>query len=182
MGRRDQRSRIAAEQIRLAAATPHRGRQDAPSWALQEDHLMQSFIVEAANRPGEMARVADSIAKRGINVEAFCVAYGNKGAAAFLAFDEKGVRSALDSEGFNYHETPVLTIWLEDKPGQLAWAAKQLGDAGVNIELLAPVEYGAGHKATIAIGVDKIDEAQRALSDHLTEWRIPEKVLASTIS
>jgi hypothetical protein len=182
MGRRDQRPKVAAEQIRPAAAAPHRGRQETPSRALQEDHLMQTFIVDAANRPGELARVADTIAKRGINVEAFCVGYGNKGAAAFLASDEKGVRSALDSEGFTYHETPVLTIWLEDKPGQLAWAAKRLGDAGVNIELFAPVEYGAGHKATIAIGVDKIDEAQRALSDHLTEWRIPEKALAAAMS
>jgi len=143
---------------------------------------MQTFIVEAANRPGELARVADTIAQRGINVEAFCLGYGTKGAAAFLAHDEKGVRSALDSEGFTYHQTPVLTIWLDDKPGQLAWAAKRLGDAGVNIELFAPVEYVAGQKATIAIGVDKIDEAQRALSDHLIEWRIPEKALVGTMS
>ena len=182
MGRRDQRQEVAVEQIRPAAAAPHRGRQEGPNWALQEDHLMQTFIVEAANRPGELARVTDTIARRGINVETFCVGYGTKGAAALLAYDEKGVRSALDSEGFTYHETPVLTVWLDDKPGQTAWAAKRLGDAGVNIELFAPVEYGAGHKATIAIGVDKIDEAQRALSDHLVEWRIPEKALAGSMS
>jgi hypothetical protein len=143
---------------------------------------MQTFIVEVPNRPGELARVTDAIAKNGINIEAFCVGYKNQGAAAFLAYDEKGVRTVLDSEGLTYHETPVLTIWLDDKPGQLAWAAKQLGDAGVNIEFCAPVEYGAGHKATIAIGVDKIDVAQRALSDHLTEWRIPEKALVGAMS
>jgi hypothetical protein len=182
MGRRDQRQKSRCRADPSSSSRPYRGRQEAPSWALQEDHLMQTFIVEAANRPGELARVADSIARRGINVEAFCLGYGNKGAAAFLAYDEKGVRTALDSEGFTYHETPVLTIWLEDKPGQVAWAAKRLGDAGVNIELFAPVEYGSGHKATIVIGVDKIDEAQRALSDHLTEWRVPEKALAGAMS
>jgi hypothetical protein len=143
---------------------------------------MQTFIVESVNRPGELARIADTIAKSGTNVEAFCLGFGTKGAAAFLAYDEKGVRSALDSGGFTYHETPVVTIWLEDKPGQVAWAAKRLGDAGVNIELFAPVEYGAGQKATIAIGVDKFEAAQRALSDHLIEWRIPEKALAGAIS
>jgi len=143
---------------------------------------MQTFIVETANRPGELGRVADTIARRGINVVAFCLGYGTKGAAAFLANDEKGVRSALDSEGFTYHESPVLTISLKDEPGQVAWAAKRLGDAGVNIELFAPVEFVAGQKATIAIGVDKIGEAQRALSDHLTDWRIPEKALASAMS
>ncbi len=143
---------------------------------------MQGFIVEATNRPGELARVAETIATRGINVEAFCLSYGNKGATAFLAYDEKGIRSALDTGGYTYHEIPLLTIWLEDKPGQVAWAAKKLGDAGVNIELFAPVDYGADHKATIAIGVDKVDVARQALSDHVVEWRIPEKALAGAMS
>lgn len=143
---------------------------------------MQAFIVEAANRPGEFARVADTIATRGINVEAFCLGYGNKGAAAFLASDEKQLHAVLETGGFTYREAPLLTIWLEDKPGQTAWAAKRLADAGVNIELFAPVDFGADHKATIAIGVDKIDAARTALSDHLTEWRIPEKALAGTMS
>ena len=143
---------------------------------------MQAFVVETANRPGELGRVAETIATRGINVEAFGVGYGTTGATAFLASDESGVRSALEAGGFTYREVPLLTIGLEDKPGQVAWAAKRLGDAGVNIELFAPVEYGTDHKATIAIGVDKVDAARRALSDHLTEWKIPEKVFAGTMS
>jgi hypothetical protein len=143
---------------------------------------MQGFIVEATNRPGELGRVADTIATRGINVEAFCLSYGNKGATAFLSYDEKGIRSALDAGGYTYHEIPLVTIWLDDKPGQVAWAAKRLGDAGVNIELFAPVDHGTDRKATIAIGVDKVDDARQALSDHLVEWRIPEKALAGAMS
>jgi hypothetical protein len=142
---------------------------------------MQAYIVEANNRPGELRRIAETIASSGINVEAFCVTYGAKGAAAFLSPDERGLKSALDGGGFTYHQTPLCTIWLDDKPGQVAWAAKQLGDAGVNIELFAPVAY-TDHKATVAIGVDKIDDARRVLSDHLTEWRIPEGALAGTAS
>jgi hypothetical protein len=142
---------------------------------------MQAFVVETANRPGELGRVAETIATREINVEAFCLSYGSKGATAFLASDETGIRSALDAGSFTYHEVPLLTIWLEDKPGQVAWAAKRLGEAGVNIELFAPVEYGTDHKATVAIGVDKIEDARRVLSDHLTEWSMP-KALAGTVS
>lgn len=143
---------------------------------------MQGFIVELANRPGELARVAETIATRGINVEAFGLSYGTTGAAAFVAYDETGIRDALNAEGFTYREVPLLTIWLEDNPGQVAWAAKRLGEAGVNIELFAPVDHGTDHKATIAIGVDKVDDARRVLSDQLTEWRIPEKALAGTMS
>lgn len=141
---------------------------------------MQAFIVEAANRPGEFARVTEAIAGGGINIEAFSLSYGSQGAAAFLAHDEKGLRSALVADGITHHEVPVLTIWLEDKPGSVAKAARRLADAGVNIEFFAPVEFTPERRATIAIGVDKIDAARNALSDQLTEWMLPEKVFAGS--
>jgi hypothetical protein len=143
---------------------------------------MQAFIVEAVNQPGEIARQAEAIASKGLNIECFSMGYGNRGATAFFSHDEKGLASALTAGGFSYREVPILTIWLEDKPGQVAWAARRLADAGVNIDLLAPVDYGTDRKATVAIGVDKIDAARRALTDHLVEWRIPEKVLAGSMS
>jgi len=138
---------------------------------------MQAFIIDSANRPGEFARQAQAIATRDINVAAICLGIGSRGGAAFLARDEAGVRSALSTAGLEYHEVPVLTIWLEDKPGTAATTAKKLADAGVNIELFAPVQYTDG-KATIAIGVDKIAEARRVLADQLTEWTVPEPMHA----
>jgi hypothetical protein len=52
----------------------------------------------------------------------------------------------------------------------------------VMVELFAPVDFGADRRAAIAIGVDKVQEAQRALSDHLIEWKIPEKAFAGAMS
>ena len=138
----------------------------------------QTFIVEATNRPGELARVTDLIAQRGVNIEAFSLGYGSHGALAFLGHDEKGLKSALTSEGISFKEVPCLTIWLEDKPGTIAKATKRLADAGVNIEFFAPVEYKTDRRATIAIGVDQIDAARAALSDQLVEWMIPEPAMA----
>jgi hypothetical protein len=141
---------------------------------------MQAFIVEAANRPGELARVTELIAGRGINIEAFSLGYGSHGALAFLAQDEKGLKNALSADGITHKEVPLLTIWLEDKPGTIAKAAKRLGDAGVNIEFLAPVDFTQDRKATVAVGVDNISAARAVLSDQLTEWTIPEKVFAGS--
>ena len=138
---------------------------------------MQAFLIESVNRPGEFARQAQAIAIRDINVAAIALGWGTKGAAAFLASDEAGVRSALDTGGLAYREVPVVTIWLEDKPGTAAKAAQKLADAGVNIELFAPVSYTDG-KATIAIGVDKIAEAKKVLSDQLVDWNVPETMHA----
>ena len=140
----------------------------------------QTFIVEATNRPGELARVTDAIAQRGINIEAWSLGHGSQGALAFISYDEKGLKSALTADGITHKEVPCLTIQLGDKPGTVAKAAKRLGDAGVNIEFFAPVEYKSDRRATVAIGVDNIDVARKVLSDQLVEWMIPEPAFAGT--
>ena len=138
---------------------------------------MQAFIIESTNRPGEFARQAAAIASEDVNVAAIAMGIGPRGASAFLTRKESAVRRALKETGISYHEVPVLTVALEDRPGTEAKAAKKLADAGVNIELFVPLEHADG-KATIAIGVDKIEEARRVLSDQLTEWMVPEPMHA----
>ena len=130
---------------------------------------MKWFIVEAANKPGEFARHASSIAERGINLaNAVSLGIGDRGGAAFYATDEAGLRSALNDAGIAFREIEVLTATLADKPGTLADAAKRLADAGVNIELIAPVGMDA-NGVSVAFGVDKADAARTALGDLATE-------------
>jgi hypothetical protein len=130
---------------------------------------MHWFIAEAANKPGEFARHADAIAKRGINLSnVICLGIGDRGGAAFFAKDEAGLRTALNDAGIAYREVSVLTASLEDKPGTVAAAARSLGDAGVNIELLATVGM-SDQKVTVAFGVDKLEAARTALGNLVTE-------------
>jgi hypothetical protein len=143
---------------------------------------MQAFLLEAKNRPGELARVTEKIAAQGVNIEAFCLGVGSTGAAAFLSHDEPGLRKVLDSDGFTYKQVPIITVSMEDRPGTIAKTTRRLADAGVNIEFLAPVEYKADHRAIVAIGADNIDVARNALSDQLTDWKVPEPSLAGAIS
>jgi hypothetical protein len=133
-----------------------------------EELPMQWFIVEASNKPGEFARHADAIAKRGINLaNVICLGIGDRGGAAFFATDEGGLRNALNDAGIAFREVSVVTAQLEDRPGTVADAARRLGDAGVNIELLAPMGMD-GSKVTVAFGVDKIDAATMALGELAT--------------
>ena len=126
---------------------------------------MQWFIVEASNRPGELARHAGEIAKRGINLaNVVCLGIGDRGGAAFYASDEAGLRSALSDAGIGFREVSAVTARLEDKPGTVAEAARRLGDAGVNIELLVPMGMDGKH-VTVAFGVDKAEQASTALGD-----------------
>ncbi len=134
---------------------------------------MHVFITEAINRPGEFALHAAAVAARGINVEAWCLASRERGEAAFLTRDEDGIRSALADAGIRYREVPVVLIALEDQPGRVATACRRLADANVNIEFFAPVDFAAGRTATIAIGVDHLEEAKRVLADLTTDWTQP---------
>ncbi|MDQ4036014.1 MAG: hypothetical protein M3153_08795 [Chloroflexota bacterium] len=127
---------------------------------------MQWFIVEAPNRPGEFARHADAIAKRGINLATVvCLGIGDRGGAGFYATDEAGLRTALNDAGIAFREVEAVTARLQDKPGTVADAARRLGDAGVNIELLVPMGMSGQGEVTVAFAVDKADRARTALGD-----------------
>ena len=130
---------------------------------------MQWFIVEAANKPGEFARHASAIAQRGVNLaNVVSLGIGDRGGFAFYATDEAGVRSALNDAGIAFREVSVVQAQIDDKPGAVADAAKRLGDAGVNIELIVPTGMD-GQKVTIAFGVDNPDAATAALGNLATK-------------
>jgi hypothetical protein len=130
---------------------------------------VQWFIVEAADRPGELARVTEAIAKRDINLSSIvCLALGDRGGAAFSAMDEMGLRQALDDAGMTFREVSSVAVRMPDRPGQAAMAARSLADAGVNIELLAPIGMTDG-EVVVAIGVDNAEKARNALGDRIAD-------------
>ena len=63
----------------------------------------------------------------------------------------------------------MIFVAMEDKPGQTAATSRKLADAGVNIEFWLPVDTSTG-TFTVAIGVDRTDAAELALSSQLTAW------------
>jgi hypothetical protein len=130
---------------------------------------MNAFIVEVENRPGTLAQVTEAVAAKGVNILVLTVAFGDRGAVAFVCNDEGGARSGLDEAGLPFRKSPVVLIGMEDTPGQSAAAARKLADAGVNIDFWMPVDT-AKDRFTVAVGVDNEEVARQALSDQLTDW------------
>lgn len=128
---------------------------------------MHAFIVECLNKPGELARVTEAVAAKGINLtSSSTLAWGDKGAIGFLTNDEPGTRTALEQAGIAYREVEVVSFDLPDQPGTLADASRRLATAGVNIEFLVPTGRSAG-QITLAAAVDDVPAAQQALGDLL---------------
>jgi hypothetical protein len=124
---------------------------------------VNAFIVEAKNQPGKLAEVSKAIADKGVNVlSGSVIGIGDTGGFAFISNDETSTRSALREANLKFREVEVMPISVSDEPGSLAKIAKKLADAGVNVEVLLPTGM-SGNKMTLALGVDKIDAARKAI-------------------
>lgn len=124
---------------------------------------MIAFIVESENQPGEIARVSEALAEKGINITAIgSVAWGARGAIGLMASDEEGTRDALERAGLSCREVDTVEIRLPDKPGTLAEVSRSLANAGVNIEFLATSGMSGG-EVTLVAAVDNVPLARTAL-------------------
>jgi hypothetical protein len=124
---------------------------------------MNAFIVDMTNKPGEVARLAEAIAQKGINIEAFAGSTaGGAGSVVLLTNDEAGTRRAIADGGFRARELEIVTASLEHTPGSLAAATRKLADAGINIEAALPTGM-AGNNVTVSFATDQPAKARELL-------------------
>lgn len=127
---------------------------------------MNAFIVELENRPGELARVAEALADRGINIVGIsaAAASGSSGGIGITTNDADGTTTALDTAGIGYRQVEMVSVGLEDRAGTLAEAARRLADAGVNVELVMATGR-SGNRVDVGFGVDDAATARAVLGD-----------------
>ena len=123
---------------------------------------MSVFTVDLANQPGELARLCEAMAGRGINLVLSAIAREDGGTVALIADDEAGAQEVLDGAGLRYAMRPALTIRMENQPGTGAATFRKLADAGVNADLLLPVRVSDALFFAV-ICVDDQDKARQAL-------------------
>ena len=124
---------------------------------------MNAFIVELTNKPGELARVTEAIAQKGINIEGFAGATaGGAGTVLLVTNDEAGTRRALADAGCSSREVELVMASIDHVPGGLAAAARKFADAGINIEAAMPTGM-AGDKVTVSFATDNPAKAREIL-------------------
>jgi hypothetical protein len=123
---------------------------------------VNAFIISAPNKPGELAKISEAIAEKGINITSLTsLGLDDRGAIALTTNDESGTRSALSRFG-NIQELELIPVSLEDRPGTLAAAARKLADAGINIELMLPIAMREG-KVTAAFATSDNAKARELI-------------------
>jgi hypothetical protein len=125
--------------------------------------MPKQFVIQVDNKPGEMARLAEQLAARGVDLRAI----GGGGLGEFGHFimttaDDDTARAVLEDGGWTFIEGESLLAEVDDRPGGMARIARELSDAGVNV--LGHLFIGRwSDRATFAFVVDDPEKARPIL-------------------
>ena len=95
---------------------------------------MKQLTVLVPNQPGQLAKISEALAARGVNIEDFDVESNGADGLISLTVDHyDDALRALRDAGFRSVTQDTLLIRLADKPGALAAVAVRLKDADIDL-------------------------------------------------
>ena len=100
--------------------------------------MAMDLVIEVDNEPGALARVATAISDAGVNISAAtCIGDGEKAELHILVPHAAAAKHVLGISNLAVtREREVVVVDVEDRPGVLADLARQIADAGVDLDLL----------------------------------------------
>lgn len=126
---------------------------------------MKDCSIQLTNHPGDLARVAQALARRGVNIKALAgISVGGVAMARILPDDIVVARSALEAASIRFTESEVHVVLLENKAGVLANVTSRLGEAGVNLEAIY-VTGVADDLVELAIVTDNPKKTKKILEE-----------------
>jgi hypothetical protein len=125
--------------------------------------MPKQFVIQVQNKPGEMARLAEQLAARGVDLRAIGGGgLGETGHFIMTTADDDTARDVLEKGGWTFLEGESLLAEVDDRPGGMARLARELSDAGINV--LGHLFIGRwSDRATFAFIVDDPDKARPIL-------------------
>jgi hypothetical protein len=126
---------------------------------------MRDCSIQLSNHPGDLGRVAQALARRGVNIKALvAISVGGVAVARILPDDIVVARSAFEAANIRFTEGEVNLVLLENKAGILASVTNRLGDEGINLEALY-VTGIADDLVELAIISDNPKKAKKILEE-----------------
>lgn len=123
-----------------------------------------NLTVVLKDEPGQLAKLGGATGAVGVNIEGMCAFTGEgRGIIHLLIADDAADRAvaALEGAGMGIADRrEVLVIDVANQPGSMAELARELTDAGVNIELL----YTTFGGVKLVIATDDLENARATLA------------------
>ena len=120
-----------------------------------------NLTVVLKDEPGQLAKLGETMGGAGINMLGMSAMTGEgRGVINILVEDGEAARSALEGAGMGVADSQeALVVNVEDRPGTIGQLARELAEAGVNIELL----YSTFSGVRVAIVTDDLASARAAV-------------------
>jgi len=126
---------------------------------------MKDCAIQLTNHAGDLARVAQALGRRGVNIKALAgMSIGGAAMARILPDDIVVARSALEAAKIRFSESEVHLVLLENKAGVLADVTNRLAEAGINLEAVY-VTGIADDLVELAIVSDNPKKAKKILEE-----------------
>lgn len=124
---------------------------------------LKQFSVFMPNKPGALMRLAKLFADQGINLVGIASEVRDDSGLVRLAVNaDSDVSAILSAGGFSSVETRLLSVELDDKPGELARLTKVLADNKINITTVFGTSLD-GSSCRILLQVENVPRALELL-------------------
>jgi hypothetical protein len=122
---------------------------------------MKDLTVIMEDQPGKLADLGEATGRAGINIAGLCAMVGDgKGFIHILVEDEETTKTALADAGIEIaDEREAVVVDLHDKPGAMGEVARDLAEAGVNIDVAYTIFTGV----RLVILTEDVEAAREAL-------------------
>jgi hypothetical protein len=127
-------------------------------------HIQLSIFLE--NKKGRLLDVCSFLGQHAINIRALTVAESdNFGVLRILVKDPHGAAKILKEHGFVVHETEVVAVEVNDKPGGLANVLNAINKNHINVEYMYGFVEPSAAKAMMVFRFDNPSKACEALKE-----------------
>ena len=125
--------------------------------------VVRQYTVFLPNVPGSLSRFVGLFVNEGINIIGIASEIRDDSGVVRVTVDtDKKISYLLTSAGFTTVETPIISLELTDKPGELLALTKTLATHNINITTVYGTALG-GETARILISVSDADRALEIL-------------------
>jgi hypothetical protein len=128
-----------------------------------EVQVIKQYSVFMPNQAGTLSHLAERFAESGINILGITSEVRDDSALVRIAVARDAAAGhVLSKAGFASVESKLLSVELDDAPGQLSRVTQALGEGGVNITTVYATAVRE-QVSRILIGVEDADEAAKIL-------------------
>ena len=112
------------------------------------------------NKPGALTRLAALFSEKGINILGIASEVRDDSGLVRIALEnDSDVSAVLTQAGFSSVETHILSVEVDDKPGELLRVASALAEGKVNITTVYGTSVAGASTSRILIAAQNTDKA-----------------------